>query len=105
MNHQTLTPVSTEVRIQTIDIIRGFAVFGILVVNLTVDNPNMSPMEGRTSILDQIVYWLIKFFMDDKAMTIFTFLFGLGFAIQMLRAGLGIALLHPFIFDDSLHLN
>ncbi len=86
MQQQILQPVALKQRIQTIDIIRGFALFGILVVNLTVDNSNMSPMEGRVGIADQLAYWPIRFFMDDKAMAIFTFLFGLGFAIQMQRA-------------------
>ena len=95
MQQQNFQPIALKERIQTIDIIRGFALFGILVVNLTVDNSNMSPMEGRTGFADQLVYWLIKFFMDDKATVIFTFLFGLGFAIQMQRAE---AVNAPFVF-------
>ena len=86
MPKQTLQPVALQKRIQIIDIIRGFALFGILIVNLTVDNRGLSPMEGRTGFFDQLVYWPIRFFLDDKFMAIFCFLFGLGFAIQMLRA-------------------
>jgi uncharacterized protein len=83
---QALQPVSLQERIQTIDIIRGFALFGILIINLTVDNSGVSPMEGRTGFSDQLAYWPIKFFMDDRAMAIFCLLFGLGFAIQLQRA-------------------
>ena len=86
MAQHTLQPVAIQERIQTIDIIRGFALLGILIVNLTVDNPGVSPMQGRTGLLDQLVYWPIDFFMNDKFMAIYCFLFGLGFAIQMLRA-------------------
>ncbi len=86
MQQQKLQPVAIQERIQTIDIIRGIALFGILIVNLTVDNPGVSPMQGRTGFFDQLVYWPIEFFLNDKFMAIFCFLFGLGFAIQMPRA-------------------
>ncbi|HUS02313.1 MAG TPA: DUF418 domain-containing protein [Chitinophagaceae bacterium] len=86
MRKEKMGPVALQERIQTIDIIRGFALFGILVVNLTVDNPGVSPMQGRTGFFDQLVYWQIDFLLNDKFMAIFCFMFGLGFAIQMLRA-------------------
>ena len=86
MTQSTIGPVAPQERIQTIDIIRGFALFGILIVNLTVDNPGVSPMHGRTGFFDQLVYWSIDFFLHAKFMAIYCFLFGLGFAIQMLRA-------------------
>ena len=86
MHHQNLQPVAIQERIQTIDIIRGFALLGILIVNMTVDNPGVSPRQGRTGLFDQLVYWPIEFFLDDKFMNIFCFLFGLGFAIQLTRA-------------------
>ena len=86
MHHQNLQPVAIQERIQTIDIIRGFALLGILIVNMTVDNPGMRPMQGRNGFLDQLVYWPIEFFLNDKFMNIFCFLFGLGFAIQLTRA-------------------
>ena len=86
MQATTLGPVAPQERIQTIDIIRGFALLGIFIVNLTVDNPGTTPMAGRTGFFDQLVYWPIKLFLDDKFMNIFCFLFGLGFSIQLLRA-------------------
>ena len=86
MQTTTIGPIPPQERITTIDIIRGFALLGITVVNFTVDNPGASPMEGRTGIADQLAYWPIKFFLDDKFMAIYCFLFGLGFSIQMLRA-------------------
>ena len=86
MTQSIIGPVTPKERFHTIDIIRGLAVFGILVVNLTVDNSNVSPMEGRTGIADQLVYWPIKIFMDDKFMAIYSFLFGLTFTLIMFRA-------------------
>jgi uncharacterized membrane protein YeiB len=86
MGKENTGPVSLQERIQTIDIIRGIALFGILVINFTVDNRNVQPEEGWTSLGDQLAYWPIRFFLDDKFMAMYCFLFGLGFSIQMLRA-------------------
>jgi uncharacterized protein len=86
MQHQNLTPVAIQERIQAIDIIRGFALLGVVIVNFTVDDNNTSPQEGWTGVGDQLVYWAIAFFMDDKFQSIYCFLFGLGFTIQMQRA-------------------
>ena len=86
MPKQDLAPVSPQERIQTIDIIRGIALFGILIINFTVDNRNVQPEEGWTGLADQLAYWPIRFLLDDKFMAIYCFLFGLGFSIQMLRA-------------------
>ena len=95
MPKQSLQPVALQERIQTIDIIRGFALFGVLVINFTVDNRNIEPEAGWTGIADQLTYWPIRFFMDDKFMATYCFLFGLGFSIQMLRAE---ARNSPFVF-------
>ncbi len=86
MNQQTLQPVSLQERIQTIDIIRGFALLGIMIVNFTVDNAALQPWAGWTGIADQFAYWSISFFLNDKFQTIYCFLFGLGFSLQLLRA-------------------
>ena len=83
---QKLQPVAIQERIQTIDIIRGFALFGILIINFTVDAGMTEPWAGFTGFIDQLVYWPIAFFMNDKFVAIYCFLFGLGFSIQMLRA-------------------
>ena len=94
MQHQHLTPVGTQERIQTIDIIRGIALFGILIINFTVDFGELSPWNQKP-ILDQFIYWPITFLIDDRFRPIFCFLFGLGFSIQMLRAE---ARNSPFVF-------
>ena len=68
MESSVIGPVTTRERIQTIDIIRAFALFGVVVVNFTEDNRGVSPDEGRTGFFDQVAYWPIRFFLDDKAM-------------------------------------
>lgn len=61
-------PVAPDERIQLLDMLRGFALFGILQVNwLDYDK-------------------VFNFLIDGSFYTMFSFLFGLGFAIQLLRA-------------------
>ena len=85
MQTSTIGPVAPQERIKTIDILRALALFGVVVANFTVDNQDVTPAEGRTGFFDQLFYWPIRFFIDDKAMAMYCFLFGLGFAIQLLR--------------------
>jgi uncharacterized protein len=86
LSQNVITPTDSKERNQTIDIIRAFALFGVVVANFTVDNRDISPADGRTGLLDQLTYWPIRFFIDDKAMAAYCFLFGLGFSIILLRA-------------------
>ena len=86
MTQATIEPITPQERIQTIDIIRGIALLGILVINFTVDDGDVSPMQGRTGFGDQLVWWFVRLLMDDRFQTIYCFLFGLGFAIQLQRA-------------------
>ena len=95
MQATTLGPVAPQERIQKLDIIRGIALFGILVINFTIDHGPTEPWTGWTGFADQLVFWPIRFFMDDKFMAMYCFLFGLGFSIQMLRAKAGNS---PFVF-------
>ena len=94
MQHQNLVPVALLERIQTIDIIRGVALFGILIINFTVDHRALDHWTEKP-LIDQFVYWPITFFIDEKFRAIYCFLFGLGFSIQMLRAEAHNA---PFVF-------
>jgi uncharacterized membrane protein YeiB len=86
MSLHKIEPVSPQERIQTIDILRALALLGVVIANFTVDNQDVTPAEGRSGFFDQLVYWPIRFFIDDKAMAMYCFLFGLGFAIQLMRA-------------------
>lgn len=73
-------PTQPQERIQAIDILRGFALLGILVVNFT------GAEVARTGRIDDEVRRLLWFLIDSKFYTTFSFLFGLGFALQLLRA-------------------
>ncbi len=81
-------PVLPQERIALLDILRGFAIFGILFVNMELFSSPAYPTEGSGVVetADQLAEWLIRFFGEGKFYTLFSFLFGLGFSIQMARA-------------------
>jgi uncharacterized protein len=83
-------PVSVSERILFIDILRGAALFGILAANMRAF---FAPLDvyGSISVLfprlgDRIAQGFIDAFIQGKFITLFSFMFGLGFAIQMSRA-------------------
>jgi uncharacterized protein len=67
----------TTERIPTIDIVRGFALFGILVVNITTFRSPNPTWHG----IDRAVDWLILALFQGKFMSLYAFLFGLSFAL------------------------
>ena len=72
--------------------LRGWAIFGMLLVNVwvfqTFDLPLLPVQLTQvfTHPADQIALWLIDSFAAAKFWSLFCFLFGLGFALQMRRA-------------------
>lgn len=87
ITHQS-QPVAPSERLTTIDMLRGFAVFGVLVVNMFYFfNPWYAPqVTPEMTSLDQAAHFLINFLFVSKFYTIFSFLFGLGMFLQMSRA-------------------
>jgi uncharacterized protein len=83
-------PVLRQERIEAIDILRGVAILGILIVNLSMRGfslPEGLPAhELWPNLVDRTVETLILFFADQQFITLFAFLFGLGLAQQMMRA-------------------
>ena len=76
-------PVDPRRRIEAIDMVRGFALFGVLLVNMF----NF----GAYSIIwnepgDELAFSVMRFFFETKSWRLFSFLFGLGFALQLLGA-------------------
>ncbi len=88
MQEHTMAPLQQGERINEIDIVRGLALFGILMVNMSFFKypvffdryPSGFP-EG----IDQLSAWFIQLFFTGKFYAIFSFLFGLGFFIFMER--------------------
>ena len=83
-------PALRQERIEAIDILRGVAILGILIVNLSMRGfslPEGLPAhELWPNLVDRTVETLILFFADQQFITLFAFLFGLGLAEQMMRA-------------------
>jgi uncharacterized protein len=85
-----LAPVSTTERLELIDVVRGFALFGVLLANLVWITTDVMLTDARLAVLptaplDRVAKQLVVFFIDHKFYTIFSFLFGLGFAVQLSR--------------------
>jgi uncharacterized protein len=89
MLEQPQAPVQPDERLVVIDILRGFALFGILVVNMIYfAHPiyrGVIDLSWASSI-DRAAELVIKLFAEGKFFTMFSFLFGLGLAIQLQRA-------------------
>ncbi|WP_226669990.1 DUF418 domain-containing protein [Metabacillus litoralis] len=84
-------PVLGKDRIITIDIIRGFALFGIFLVNMPAFHSSeflgmIYSVEHAHTEADYWMDFFFSLFIDMKFFTIFSFLFGLGFYIFMSRA-------------------
>lgn len=83
-------PIEPAKRIQIIDVLRGFAVLGILLVNMELfSHPvqlAVAPMDTSAAWVDRAAVWTVRFLAEGKFYSLFSLLFGLGFALQMTRA-------------------
>ena len=86
----TLTPVQPEERIVVLDVLRGFALLGILTVNLPGAASSgyawAAGLDPFPAWWDKAAEWIVNTFFSGKFNSIFSFLFGLGFTIQLTRA-------------------
>jgi uncharacterized protein len=86
-----LAPVAAHERIQALDVVRGFALVGIFLMNMEffarpmqdIVQPGVDPtLVGA----DRIADFLVFFFVQSKFWTLFSLLFGMGFAVMIERA-------------------
>lgn len=81
-------PVREENRIETLDVLRGFAVFGILLANIFLfalpTLPSGTP--AGEGLGDRAAALLVGIFIEGKFYTIFSLLFGMGLMLQSRRA-------------------
>ena len=74
-------PVSLAERVNVVDILRGFAIFGILLVNMSGFKaplwfwPNQVLVHPWTGALDRAARWLIDILGEGKFYPLFSFLF------------------------------
>ncbi len=90
MTTEPLVPVAPAERVDTIDILRGLALFGILAANIRgFAGPAITyfmPALFWPALHDRIAQAFIDTFVQGKFINIFAFLFGVGFAVQFDRA-------------------
>ena len=81
-------PSTDSERIEIADVLRGFAVCGILLVNIMHFKApgSMGAFGYEGPALDRLAAAGVLVFAQAKFFTLFSFLFGWGFAVQLLRA-------------------
>lgn len=85
-------PTTPSERLEVLDILRGLALFGVMAINVVVGfrislfqrYSNEYLTASTSDLVFATVLWL---FLETKAITIFTMLFGVGLAIQIDRLG------------------
>ncbi len=87
-----VAPTQSADRIGEVDIIRGFALFGVMWMNVYGLGEFLVPADkihGLTHfrVLEDVVGFLSSLLMQGKAQALFSMLFGFGFAIMMERIG------------------
>ena len=87
---QDLVPTTATQRIEALDVVRGFALLGIFLMNVEYFNRTLGSLgqglpRGVTGI-DWWAGWFVAYFVQGKFWTIFSLLFGMGFAVMMTRA-------------------
>jgi uncharacterized protein len=84
------TPVPESQRIEALDVVRGFALLGIFLMNIEWFNRPFATfsdgMPRGLEGLDWLASWFIAYFVQGKFWTIFSLLFGMGFAVMLVRA-------------------
>jgi len=82
-----MEPTADRDRIVLLDILRGLAVFGMFTVNMSADLPWGSAFrEQPLDIADAAAMIVVDLLANGKFITIFSFLFGVGFFLQLERA-------------------
>lgn len=87
-----LQPTGASERFEVLDVLRGVALFGVFLMNMVgFCGAGVMATEGqlaslRTASLDALVYEVVFWLFGDKANSLFAFLFGLGFYLQLQRA-------------------
>ena len=86
---ETAGPMTAGERIQALDVVRGFALLGIFLMNIEFFNRATSEIghgmpSGLTGV-DWFAGWFVAYFVQGKFWTIFSLLFGMGFAVMLTR--------------------
>src|SRR4051812_21079557 len=77
-----LRPVAPQERIRALDLLRGWAMFGVLWSNLNDGYASA----GSVTTLDHALWWTQQWLLESRFYTLLIVLFGIGFGIQLVRA-------------------
>jgi len=80
----TFGPVAHRERIASVDVVRGFALWGVLLINMFNVGGAWNP--HWTGPGDRFAVWAAELIFEQKSWTLFSFLFGFSFSLQMIRA-------------------
>jgi uncharacterized protein len=83
LSQEITGPVASAARIVEVDIIRGFALFGVLLVNMYGFGADSIAWKFPS---DKLAFAMMRVFFESKSWTLFSILFGFGFAVQLQRA-------------------
>jgi uncharacterized protein len=92
LDHFSPVPTATadHRRLESIDILRGLALFGVLAVNLVTEFrvsifEQFLPKAREPDLINRAVIWFVHNALELKAFALFSFLFGVGMAMQFER--------------------
>ena len=80
VSRETPGPVAPASRMVEVDIVRGFALFGVLLVNMYGFGADSIAWD---SPIDRLAFAFTRVFFESKSWTLFSILFGFGFALQL----------------------
>jgi uncharacterized membrane protein YeiB len=95
-------PIAASDRIHVLDVIRGFALLGIFMMNVEFFNRPLADLDAGLPAgiagIDHWAGWCVHVFVRGKFWTMFSLLFGMGFAVMLGRAEqAGRAFLGPYV--------
>ena len=79
-------PVQPAERVDFVDILRGFAILGIFVINIIGFSGQANGLQNIGDPIDRFFRLFSEFFFRAKFYTLFSFLFGWGMAVILRRA-------------------
>jgi len=77
-----LAPVAPHERVHALDVLRGWALFGVLWSNLNDWYGTTDPVTS----LDRALSWTQEYLIESRFVSLLVILFGIGFGIQLTRA-------------------
>ncbi|MBA2500029.1 MAG: DUF418 domain-containing protein [Chitinophagaceae bacterium] len=86
-----MQPTTVSERFAILDVLRGFALLGVLLANMATHSgyfflSDTQQQAISTAEADSVIVWILHFLVEGKFYSLFSLLFGIGFALQMKRS-------------------